>query len=64
MKIEFCPRQNFEILIIYKPSLGHVRPDRYCCFDVYWTQTDRRIDRQAYIEAMMMFILHNFTPFL
>ena len=56
MKIEFCPRQNFEILIIYKPSLGHVRPDRYCCFDVYWTQTDRRIDRQAFIEAMMMFI--------
>ena len=46
MKIEFCWRQIFEILIIHKPSWGHVRsrtkcgPHRFSRFNVYWTQTD------------------------
>ena len=46
MKIEFCLRLIFLILIIYKPSWGHVRshtqfwPDRCIRFDVYWILTD------------------------
>ena len=41
------------MLIIQKPSLGHVRfcgkfrPDRFSRFDVYWIQTDKQTDRQA-----------------
>jgi len=47
-KNKVCWRQIFEILIIYKPSLGtcevpqKIGPDRFTRFDVYWIQTDKQ----------------------
>ena len=48
IKIEFCWRLIFEILIIHKPSLGSCEipqkkfePNRYSRLTVYWIQTNR-----------------------
>ena len=47
----------FKILIIHKPSLGHVRsytifgPDRISRFDVFWMQTEKQTDRQTPRQA-------------
>ena len=52
MKLEFCWRQIFEILIIHKPSQvtsrSHTRKglDQFSRVDVYWIQTDRQTDKQ------------------
>ena len=51
IKIEFCWRLIFEILIIHKPLWGHLRtytklwPDRFSRFDVYWIQTNKQRDK-------------------
>ena len=54
LEIEFCWRQIFVILIIHKPSLGHVMshtkfgPDRFSRFNVYWIkQTDKQTEKQS-----------------
>ena len=51
MKIEFCWRLIFKILITHKPFPCHARsytkfgPDRFSRFDVYWIQTDRQTEK-------------------
>ena len=49
MQIKFCWRQIFEILIIYKPSLGtwKVPHDRFSRFYVYWIQTNKQTNKQT-----------------
>ena len=48
IKIQFCWRLFFEILIIHNPSLGSceapqkIGPDRFSRFDVYLAQTPRK----------------------
>ena len=59
MTFEYCWRQTFEILIIRKHSLGHVKyvPDRFNRFGVYWIKTNKKKNRQAkylYINMSMV----------
>ena len=55
MTIEFCWRQHFEILIIYKSYVNtcevtkKIGPDRFSRLYVYWIQTNTQTDKQKYI---------------
>ena len=61
IKIEFCWRLFFEILIIYKPLWGHLRtytklwPDRFSRFDVYWIQTDKQTPGLIVLIELLVF---------